>query len=70
METTFRHITEIMIYSLIHLENFYVYEQDWYRKETVRPAISKYYRTLRKILRATEPRHRVLTRCANCKIFF
>jgi len=70
MQTEFKHITGNIFFALIHLKSFFVYEHNWYRKENVRPAISKYYRTLREIIRQTNPRHRVLARCVNCNIFF
>lgn len=71
MQTKFEQITEDFFYSLIHLKSFFIINKNnWYREESVRPAISKYYRTLREILRKTETKHRVLKRCVDCKIFF
>lgn len=52
------------------MQKFYEPDVDWYRNEDAISRLKDYYKTLRKVLRETSCKHRVLKRCPECHIYF
>jgi hypothetical protein len=67
---SFRQITEDLSFCVSGLELFFRFEPDWHKTEVVRAGLLRYYAVLRRALRTTPKRHRVLARCRTCGIFF